>query len=567
MLIMFASLNVYSQQGTTFLDSKELLPNIGPQIEADALSNINEMPVGNLINPDFYYLGPGDVLSMQIVPAMPLSRNVTISPDGSVLIPRLGVINVKGMTLNQAKDTINKIVKKNNPNSDLFLTLKNTRSCLVDIRGNVFSPTIYTLPSAYQVSTAIAFANKFTTKEGTSSVVHMESVLKIREKKKDVEKLYSTSGLALESEYWRRNVQLVRNDGSSQIIDIEKAIINKDPSLDPYIREGDIITVPYNESNYAKISVSGGVVRPVELPFKQGDKASELIKYGYGFKNETDFDNIQIFMPISGRQIKIEVDSTMKMKSPDFELEPGSQLIVGVKANETIAKYGTVSLQGYVKKPGTYLIKLNETKIKDIIEQAGGFTDQAYLPLARVSRRQEINSTLIDPRKDIFEAMQYSDLTADDTTRFFIDIMYKKPIVACDLNELYKNNSERDNVILHDGDVISIPANPGYIEVMGQVKNPGMVEFVEGRNMLWYINRTGGAAEGSELDRARIIRGRTNAWIEGDEKTIVYAGDRIYVPRIPDEPNYLKLQRYSIYIAIASTFSYIVFAILQALRP
>ncbi|HRP01092.1 MAG TPA: SLBB domain-containing protein [Candidatus Kapabacteria bacterium] len=541
--------------GGNIIDTKDLLQmDLSSQIDNDRLLKNDAMPIGNMINPDYYYIGPDDILSMQVLPSIPNPKLIYVSPDGSILIPRMGVLNIKGMTLSQAKDTINKIITKNNPNAQVFITLRDTRRCLVNIKGNVFSPTIYTLPAAYQVSTAISFANRFSTKDGNTSLVYMESVLKIREKKKDNEKLFSNSGLAMSSEYWRRNVQLLRNDGTSQIIDLEKAVINNEPSLDPYIREGDVIIVPYDKEVYPVISISGAVTRPIILPFKEGDKTSELLKYGYGFADEADLDNIYLLLPISGKRIKLEVDKNNTLLSEDFQLEAGSKIIVGVKREYHQPKFGTVSIQGYIKNPGTYLIELNKTKIKEIVEQAGGFLEDAYLPLARVYRRQEINSTLIDPRKEIFETFQYSDLKSEDTTRFFIDIQYKKPIVAVDFEQLYNNNSDKDNAVLQDGDIISIPSTPGYIEVMGQVKNPGIVEFVEGKNMLWYINRAGGFAEGSEDFRARIIKGRTNAWIEGSENIIVNAGDKIYVPRVPDEPTTVRLQRYIVYVSIFTTF-------------
>jgi len=567
-LIIYTS-PLHSQvSGGNVIDSKSLLEmDLGSQLDNDKFMKSETMPVGNSINPDYYYIGPDDILSIQILPYLQNPKTMYVSPDCSILIPRLGVLNIKGLTLSQVRDTLDKLMSRNSPNAKVFVTLRDTRKCLVNIKGNVLAPTIYTLPSSYQVSTAISFANRFSTKESSISIIHMESVLKIREKKKDIEKLYASSGISLESEYWRRNIKLIRNDGTSQIIDIEKAMITANPKLDPYIREGDEIVVPFDKDLYSKISISGAVVRPVILAFKEGDKASDLLKFGYGTTEESDLDNIILYMSQSGKQINLKVDSSMKLISEDFEIEAGSRIIVGTKAEYITPQFGTVSIQGNVKKPGNYLIKLNSSKLKDLIQDAGGFSDGAYLPLAKVVRRQEINSTLIDPRKEIFETMQYSDLKSDDTTRFYIDIQYKKPIVAADFVELFTNNSTKDNVILQDGDIIIVPSNPGYVEVMGQVKNPGIVEFEEGRNMLWYIERAGGFAEGSEPFRARIVRGRTNVWIEGNEKTLVFAGDRIYVPRVPDEPTTVTLQKYIVYASILSTLTGLLNLIYLISRP
>lgn len=537
------------------LENKDLFELELNQLDNDKLLKTDNIPVGNSVNPDFYFVGPGDILSIQIFPYQPNAKLLYVTPENSVLIPRIGEINLKGLTLNNVKDTISNLLKQINPNVKVYVTLRQARTCLVNIKGNVFNPNIFNLPSTYKVSTAINYANRFSAKESGMSVVYIESVLQIKEKMKDREKIFSGSGMPVESEYWRRNVKLLRNDGTSVLVDIEKATINNNPYLDPYIKEGDEIIVPFEQDNYPKIAITGAVVRPAILAYKKGDMASDLIKFGYGLTDNADKSNVFLINPNSGNKIKLEIDDFGNLLSNDFQIEPGAKIVVGSKSEIYNPEYGIISVQGQVKKPGNYLIKLNETKLKDAIELAGGFTEEAYLPLAKIYRRQEINSTLIDPRKEIFETMQYSDLKSDDTTRFFIDIQYKKPIVATDFEKLFKQNSDKDNVLLIDGDIINVPRNPGYIEVMGQVKNPGIVEFQEGKNMLWYIEKAGGFAEGSEYFRARIVRGRTNVWLEGDENTIVYAGDRIYVPRVPDEPTTVKLQRYTVYASIIATVS------------
>jgi protein involved in polysaccharide export with SLBB domain len=545
--------------GNNILEGSGLLQtDIGSQLSDDKALQSETLPIGNTINPDYYIMGPGDMLSIQVFPFMSSPKNIYVTPDCAILLPRLGELNLINMNLTQVRDTISKLYKNANQSARAFVTLRDARKCLINIKGNVTTPSIYTLPASYQVSTAITFANRFSNKESGISITQMESVLKIQERQKEAERLFSSSGLALESQFWRRNVKILRNDGTSQIVDLEKATVLNDPSSDPFIKEGDEIIIPYDDQYYSEISISGAVVRPVMVPFKKGDKASLLLKFGYGLTDDVNINDVKLFLPSSGKEINLTIDSSMHLLSKDYELEPGSKIIVGQYNNFEPPHYGTVTVKGNIKSPGSYLIKLRETRLKEIIEKAGGFTEKAYLPLAKVMRRQERTSTLVDPRKEIYETFQYSDLKSDDTNRFYLDIQYKKPVVSSDINSLYNHNTEIDNVMLQDGDIIIIPASPGYIEVMGQVKNPGIVEFQEGKTMRWYIERTGGYAEGSEEYRARIIRGRTNVWIEGDEETLVFAGDRIYVPRVPDEPTSLKLQRYAVYAGIIGTISSII---------
>ncbi len=217
-----------------------------------------------------------------------------------------------------------------------------------------------------------------------------------------------------------------------------------------------------------------------------------------------------------------------------------------------------VSIRGQVKNPGIYPITYGTTRLKDVVSDAGGFTSKAYLPLAYIIRRQDKIDAYVDHRREYYTAFQYSDLTIEDTSRFSIDMMLKKPIVSCDFAKAFFENSEIDNVLLRDGDVIVVPDNPGYVYVYGQVNHPGYVEFREGQNMEWYIEKAGGYAKGATKNRARIIRGKSRVWTEGDSETFVLAGDEVYVPRPPDIPQGLEWQKYGTIASLVSvTFAVI----------
>jgi protein involved in polysaccharide export with SLBB domain len=142
---------------------------------------------------------------------------------------------------------------------------------------------------------------------------------------------------------------------------------------------------------------------------------------------------------------------------------------------------------------------------------------------------------------------QYSDLSLDDTTRYNIDINLMRPLVSCDFVAAFKNASDRNNILLEDGDIIVVPENPGKVYVYGQVNQPGYVDFSENKTIQWYIERAGGFAPYADEGRERIIRGKTLVWVK---EGIVYAGDYIYVPRPEDTPRAVTVQEYSVIVSI-----------------
>jgi protein involved in polysaccharide export with SLBB domain len=209
-----------------------------------------------------------------------------------------------------------------------------------------------------------------------------------------------------------------------------------------------------------------------------------------------------------------------------------------------------VSVKGNVNKPGSYPIEIGKTRIMEVLENAGGLNSDAYLPLANIVRSEMADLSAYNAYYEISRLFQYSDLILEDTIRYMIDINYRKPIVSCDFVKLYNDTGTTDNVLLEDGDLINIPSNPRKVYVFGQVNQPGYVEFSLGQNMEWYISHAGGYAQNAEEERARIIRGKTFVWEEGEDNVPVYAGDLIYVPRPPDIPKAVEMQNYSILASV-----------------
>ena len=99
----------------------------------------------NLINEDYYILGHGDVLRLNIFGAPELSGEIKIINDGTVSIPIAGNIKISGLTLDQATLKIKKLLSKELLQSDLQILLLKTRPVKVAIIGEVARPGIYSL--------------------------------------------------------------------------------------------------------------------------------------------------------------------------------------------------------------------------------------------------------------------------------------------------------------------------------------------------------------------------------------------------------------------------------------
>lgn len=551
LLLIILSLSTHKShaQMTRKMDMNEITKSFAQdKLNKETFLRSEQSVLGNIVEPDLYYLGPGDILTYQVLPSMMTDELLIVSPDNMIVIPNYGIeLQVEGMSLTDVKDEIKSKLSAINSNTKLSLSLFKPRMCFVTIEGNVNYPGTYTLPASYRISSAIKVANQVYTEKQVPIEILKNLADNSEFEKTNDQTLYGANR-PTEKISSTRNVIVLHTNGSSVLADLERAQIRNDVKYDPFIMEGDNIFVPYKKNSTQHIIISGEVLRPSILEFKQGDKLSDLVKYGFGFTDKADLENIKYIDPLSGEEEFLKVTEDGELSSSDKELLPGSIIVVGRKQNRTQIETGFVEIRGEVNLPGTYIIRLGKTTIKDIIEKAGGFTDDAYLPLARINR--DYDQYLTNRAQHLESSFKNSNLTLEDTVRFIANFRNKEPLVACDFVELFSQKNSTQNVILKSGDIINIPASPKQVYIFGQVNSPGYVDFESGHDASWYITRSGGFTESADFERVKIIRGKNNIWVDAGEDVQIFDGDEIYVPLPPDVPTYVQIQKYSMYVQV-----------------
>ncbi len=574
-LMVLLSTNLFAQQkASAGIDPSEMM-ELQKQSSASTtklMSENSKFPVTTSIDPEKYFIGPNDVLGITVSPILPAENIVVVSPDMTIIIPEVGAIDVREKTYAEVKTYLSDIIRKKVPNSQVFVSLKQSRICMVHVRGDVANPGMFSVPASYRVSDVIAMANKMNLQENSVQALATKEQFKLRERfLKDDE----FNDKFIEKVYSERNISLIRENATSQNVDIIKSRSTGDVDYNPYVREGDIINVPYQKESFPSVSINGEFLRSVQMVYKTGDRVSDILPFVGGLSDEADIQNVYLLLPGQKNKIYLNIDENLEIVGTNPELLPGAVIFAGKKEFPE-SNFGSILIKGEVKSPGVFLIEKGKTRIKDVISQAGGFTEEAYLPLAYVIRKTGTATNGMDVQLDKMKMFQYSDLLLVDTVRFANDIMLKKPIVSCNLKKLYDNDDQSQNVILKEGDEIIIPKNPGQVYIFGQVNSPGFIPFEEDKTLAWYIERAGGYANGSDEERARIIRANNNIWIEDEiqddwmyyKEDIVYVqdGDRIYVPRKPDFPPGTEFQKYGLIAGIIGSLGGLLSFIITVFR-
>jgi len=92
-----------------------------------------------------YKLGPGDRLRLTVFKLDKFNAEVSILPDGTINLPRIGSINVSNLTIPQAKDKITNSYSKILRRPIIYLDLIYARPIKISITGEVNRPGIYSI--------------------------------------------------------------------------------------------------------------------------------------------------------------------------------------------------------------------------------------------------------------------------------------------------------------------------------------------------------------------------------------------------------------------------------------
>jgi len=492
-------------------------------LKESVIPNVSQ-PAGvaleSTVDPEKYFVGPSDVMSVNIWMSPPLNLMLTVTPEGTLIIPTVGEVRVADLTLAAAKAEIFREARKRYLTAEITATLVKPRPIIVTVTGNVLNPGIYTLTSVDRANKAIEMANtvsRYQTGSDLAAVLPLMST---------------------------RNIVLRHKDGSQSRVDNVKYLSTKADRWDPYLREGDVIVVPRRNETKNVFGIYGEVNAPGRYEFVEGDSLHDAIEIGQGFtrlaiRDSVEFTRLSLDGTVLTSRI-LNVPEILDGHEPDFPLEPGDRVVV--KARKELREDYRVSVFGEVLYPGTYPITKNKTRLSEVIQQAGGFTEFAALKSTELIRRS------VQPSEVQTERLMSlrGGVSAQDSSDYYIEteLRLRKEIVDVDFEKLFVKGDTSQDVILQTEDYIDVPSTKRSIYVFGQIVSPGHVPFVTGENVDYYIAKAGGFTDRARDGDVKVIKSKTKQWLSPGETTIE-DGDYIWVPKNPDHS-------FAYYMTIAS---------------
>jgi polysaccharide export outer membrane protein len=510
LIVLFFPMLVFSQMQTG-RQGFDLLEESPDRATQQTIIQPTGIALESTINPARYYVGPSDGIAVNIWTSPPLSFNLTVTPEGTLIIPTVGEVSVADITLAEAKKKVLAEIRKKYIAAGATVTLVRPRPIVVTVTGNVLNSGLYTLSAIDRADRALEEANKPTRLQTSGDV---QRVL---------------------NEMSTRNVVLRHKDGTTSRVDIDKFLATKDDTWNPYLREGDIVIVPAKNIRKNVIGIYGEVNVPGRYEYVRGDSVKDALRIAQGFTRLAIRDSVEFSrLSVDGNQLSkqlIDGAKVLKGEEPDIALEPGDRIVVRTRVD--LREDYRVTITGEVRYPGTYPITKERTHLSEAIKSAGGFTQFADLKSAEVYRRSTTPGQLAI--EQILSAR--GGVPPEDSLYYSIEtnLRLEKEIVSVDFERLFIQKDTTQDIILQSEDFVSIPSLKKTVYVFGQVVSPGHVPFSPRERVSYYVQKAGGFTDRARTGDVKIIKARTKQWLDPDETTID-DGDYVWVPKEIERP-------------------------------
>jgi len=326
-------------------------------------------PDVNIPIPQNYTLGIGDQLTINVWGASQQNYQLTIDKSGTITIPDVGPVNLRGVSFEAGKSLIKSRLKEiyssmagETPITWAEVSLSGGRSIKVSVIGEINAPGTYTLPA-----TATAF-----------------------------NALYLSGGPNENGSF--REIRLIRDGLTIKTIDVYDFLINADPTANIQLREQDILFVP----NYkTRVEIQGEVKHAGIFEIKSSEKISDLIRFAGDFTDKAYSGSLTL---IRNNEKEREVRNVANANYGQFALQNGD--VVNVAA--TLERFSNrVTISGAVFHPGNFELTPG-MKLSDLIKKADGLKEDAFMNRGLVTRMKEDNS-LENISFDVKQVMEGKD--------------------------------------------------------------------------------------------------------------------------------------------------------------
>ncbi len=357
----------------------------------------------------------------------------------------------------------------------------------------------------------------------------------------------------------RGYITRLKEDLTRQIISFSTADILSGKATDIALIREDIITIPslFDLKEEYTITVSGEVRTPGIMKYGESMTLEDAILMSGGFKESATSKRIEVARRLKNVNQRSDTAATAQIFTValDKDLKEASKFIlqpfdiISVYPAPGYEKQKTILVEGEVLYPGTYTISSKNERISDIIKRAGGLTATAYREGASL-KRERGDKTLLEQEQEELSLAKFEDIqkkqtdTSAETHTDIRSAIARNNFVGINLERILNKPGRSYDLLVQDGDILSVPKQLQTVKVSGEVLAPSAVIYTAG-SFKKYINSGGGFTGKAYKKRSYITY--ANGSVSGTKNFLFFKnypkvkpGAEIFVPIKPENKGKLS---------------------------
>lgn len=326
--------------------------------------------------------------------------------------------------------------------------------------------------------------------------------------------LLAAEGLSEDAYEGRAIMHRENEDLTLRMINVDIHGIIAGTTSDIPLKNNDVLFIPSKSDMLGEriIDVKGEVTYPGQYPYADNTTIQDIILQTGGLTEAGSLARVDVFRrirdnksPLAGENNSINFSFSLDehfaiQEDTTFFLEPYD--IVVVRKSPSYKEQQNVTAQGEVNFEGQYSLTNKNYRLSDLVKACGGLTDVAYIRGAKLTRlmtqeeleqRDQANlKAQIQLYEDgLKEGKDMNMVLADSLLSLKTNTSNTFP-VAINLEKAMANPGSDDDILLREGDVLSVPEKSNIIKISGEVMYPVSMSYEKGKNLSYYIHHAGG---------------------------------------------------------------------------
>ncbi len=453
-------------------------------------------------NPD-YLIATGDTLQLRLWGAFSFDAPLTVDPQGNIFLPNVGPVQVRGVRNADLQPAIDAAVRRTfRANVSSYASLAAAQPVRVFVGGNVVRPGLY---------------------GGTS----MDSLLHYLDK---------AGGIDTERGSFLA-VQVKRGQALRASFNLYEFLLNGTMPL-LQLADGDVIFVPQRQST---VRVSGLAENAKRLEFSSSQTPTVAVLANIA-KPLPQATHVRVVRN-TGTQRNSEYHSLAT--AANVTLQNGDEVeFTADKKPGTI----TVRVEGEHESPQEYVLPYG-TRMGVLLAQVQPTPDaepqSVQLFRTSVKQRQKdmlaislrsLEASLLTARSGSSDEASLRKDEAELTLQWVERAKQIEPLGQV----VVAQASQRNELLLENGDLLRIPRRDGLVLISGEVLFPNAVAFEASMSLQQYIDKAGGYTQVADNSRVVVAR-RDGSFEQTDATRLAFSsnvrpGDQVLVlPKVDEK--------------------------------